>query len=129
MTAVVVDASAIVDLLAGAPASGWIAEYLADADVQAPAHMLAEVLSAIGRLQRTGEIAGPVAEAAVRQLSRIAVTEHAVGGLVPGAWLRREQLHLKDALYVELAAQLDTVVVTTDRRLARATSHAVAPPE
>ena len=36
---------------------------------------------------------------------------------------------LADALYVELAAQLDTVVITTDRRLARATPLAVAPPD
>ena len=50
-------------------------------------------------------------------------------GLISGAWKRRDQVSLTDALYVELAAQLDTVVVTTDRRLARATPLAVAPPE
>ena len=49
--------------------------------------------------------------------------------LVEGAWGRRHQHPPADALYVELAAQLDTVVVTTDRRLARATPLAVAPPE
>ena len=49
--------------------------------------------------------------------------------LVEGAWGRRHQHSPADALYVELAAQLDTVVVTTDRRLARATPLAVAPPE
>ena len=54
---------------------------------------------------------------------------HALDGLVLGAWARRHNLRLTDALYVELAAQLDTVVVTTDRRLARATPLAVAPAE
>jgi len=49
--------------------------------------------------------------------------------LLAGAWGRRDQHSLPDALYVELAAQLNTVVVTTDRRLARATPLAVAPPE
>jgi predicted nucleic acid-binding protein len=48
--------------------------------------------------------------------------------LLVGTWARRDQHSLTDALYVELAAQLDTVVVTTDRRLARATPLAVAPP-
>jgi predicted nucleic acid-binding protein len=41
---------------------------------------------------------------------------------------RRHHLSLADALYVELAARLDTVVVTTDHRLSRATPLAVAPP-
>lgn len=40
-----------------------------------------------------------------------------------------ESCALPDALYVELAARLGTVVVTTDQRLARATPLAVAPPE
>jgi predicted nucleic acid-binding protein len=40
---------------------------------------------------------------------------------------RRHHLSLADAVYVELA-RLDTVVVTTDHRLSRATPLAVAPP-
>lgn len=47
---------------------------------------------------------------------------------IEGAWGRRDQHSLPDALYVELAYQLGTVVITTDRRLARATPLAVAPP-
>jgi predicted nucleic acid-binding protein len=35
-------------------------------------------------------------------------------------------LRVLDALYVELAHQLDTVVVTTDQRLARASDRAEA---
>jgi predicted nucleic acid-binding protein len=50
-------------------------------------------------------------------------------GLLGGAWRRRHHLSLADALYVELA-RLDTVVVTTDHRLSRATpSRARLPPE
>jgi predicted nucleic acid-binding protein len=57
------------------------------------------------------------------------VMQHQLDGLVLGAWARRGTIRLADALYVELAAQLDTVVITTDRRLARATPLAVAPPD
>ena len=53
-----------------------------------------------------------------------------VGTLLAGTWAAATQRRsLTDALYVELAARLDTVVVTTDRRLARATPLAVAPPD
>jgi predicted nucleic acid-binding protein len=55
------------------------------------------------------------------------VQTHPVEGLLGGAWRRRHHLSLADALYVELA-RLDTVVVTTDHRLSRATPLAVAPP-
>jgi predicted nucleic acid-binding protein len=37
-----------------------------------------------------------------------------------GAWARRGDTRLTDALYIELATALNTVVVTTDLRLARA---------
>jgi predicted nucleic acid-binding protein len=40
-----------------------------------------------------------------------------VGDLLLGAWARRHRLRLADALYVELAAQLECPLVTTDRRL------------
>jgi len=43
-----------------------------------------------------------------------------------GAWLRRENIRLADALYVELAEQLDVPLITTDLRLARATPLAEA---
>jgi predicted nucleic acid-binding protein len=44
-----------------------------------------------------------------------------VTSLLLGAWARRDQLRLADALYVELAATRALALVTTDRRL-----HAVA---
>jgi len=36
---------------------------------------------------------------------------------VLGAWARRDQLRLADALYVELAVSLGLSLITTDRRL------------
>ena len=126
---VVADASALVDLLIGGPAVPWIEEQLSDHDAVAPGHVRAEILSALGRRYRGG-VLGPVqVEAAVTRTSRIPIVEKPLADLLAGAWARRDSLQLADALYVELAAQLDTVVITTDRRLARATPLAVAPPE
>ena len=126
---VVVDASAFVELLIGGPASNWIGEQLKDRRLTSPAHVHAEVLSALGRRHRAGTSTVSGIE---EGLSRMAETEgetYPLTQLLLGAWHRRDRLRLADALYVELAHQLDTVVVTTDRRLARATPLAVAPPE
>lgn len=126
---VVLDASAVVELLVGrGVASEWITEQIPD-DVAAPAHLYAEVLSAVGRNVRAGRIGPADAENAIRRALSMRVMQHQLDGLVLGAWARRGSIRLADALYVELAAQLDTVVVTTDHRLARATPLAVAPPE
>lgn len=126
---VVLDASAVVELLVGrGVASEWIAEQIPD-DVAAPAHLYAEVLSAVGRNVRAGRIDPADAENAIRRALSMRVMQHQLDGLVLGAWARRGTIRLADALYVELAAQLDTVVITTDRRLARATPLAVAPPD
>lgn len=126
---VVVDASALVDLLIGGPAVTWIEAQLLDRDAVAPSHVRAEILSALGRRYRGGILDGAQVEAAVLRTSRVPITEKPLSGLLVGAWARRDSIGLADALYVELAAQLDTVVVTTDRRLARATPLAAAPPE
>ena len=40
-----------------------------------------------------------------------------VDELVVGAWARRHQIRLVDALYVELAATMAAPLLTTDRRL------------
>lgn len=125
---IVADASALVDLLAGGPSADWVADRLSDAEVVAPGHARAEILFALGRRHRSGEFDVSQVEALVARASRIPLIDHPVGELLLGAWHRRSNLSLADALYVELAAQLDTVVVTTDHRLARATPLAVAPP-
>lgn len=57
---------------------------------------------------------------ALTSLAGLPVVRHELTRLVVGAWSRRADLRLLDALYVELAAQLDVKVLTTDGRLARA---------
>ena len=126
---VVLDASAFVELLIGGPASRWIGEQLRDRHLTGPAHVHAEVLSALGRRHRSGTSTVSGIEEGLRRMVETEADTYPLPQLLLGAWHRRDRLRLADALYVELAAQLDTVVVTTDRRLARATPLAVAPPE
>lgn len=108
--------------------AAWVEQQLPDHDAVAPAHVRSEILAALGRRYRSGILTAGQVDAALLSTSRLPITEMPVADLLVGAWARRDNIQLADALDVELAAQLDTVVVTTDRRLARATPLAVAPP-
>lgn len=116
---VVIDAAALVDLLAGTEYATAVAARLRNTTLHAPALIDAEVLSAMGRLQRAGELTDEDVATGLAQLETVPLTRHLLPGLLSGAWARRGALRLTDALYVELAAQLDVTLTTTDQRLAR----------
>ena len=118
----VLDASVLVDLLAGTDIAVAASERLTNTVLHAPAHLDAEVLSALGRMQRNGDLTTADVEAALAALTAVPVTRHPIAELAAGAWTRRADLRLTDALYVELAARLRGVVLTSDHRLARASS-------
>lgn len=115
---VVVDASALIDLLLGNELGEAVGERLSDHEMHAPAHLDAEVLSALGRLQRDGRLTAAQVRARLDRLADAPIERRLLGPLVLGAWARRRNLRLVDALYVELAEQLEGALVTTDRRLA-----------
>jgi predicted nucleic acid-binding protein len=117
MAEVVLDASAFVDLLLGNPVGGAVRKRLAGQSLHAPAHIDAEVLSALGRLGRAGHLDDDTVTRLLGRLVDAPIERHPVHGLVAGAWARRHQLRLADALYVELAAAREAALVTTDRRL------------
>lgn len=124
-THIVVDASAVVDLLARvSDRAGAVRSRLSGTVMHAPAHFDAEVLSTLGRLQRAGVLTVPDVDAAVHELRAAPVLRHELPPLIAGAWARRNTFRLTDALYVELAAASDWVLVTTDHRLGRAWSAA-----
>lgn len=127
-TSVVLDASAAVDLLVGAESADWVSDSIRDRELHAPGHFHAEVLNALGRLHHRGALTSDEVGASLRVLALMPVVIGSGARAVEGAWERRDQHSLPDALYVELASRLGTVVVTVDRRLASATPLAVAPP-
>jgi predicted nucleic acid-binding protein len=117
MADVVLDASAFVDLLLGNALGGAVRRRVAGQSLHAPAHIDAEVLSALGRLNRAGQLDDDTVTRLLGRVVDAPVERHPVRELLPGAWVRRHQLRLADALYVELAATRGAVLVTTDRRL------------
>jgi predicted nucleic acid-binding protein len=122
MAEVVVDASAMVDLLLDNELGGAVRRRLAGHALHAPAHLDAEVLSALGRLHRAGALKAEEVESRLHHLVAAPIQRHRVSDLLIGAWSRRHQLRLVDALYVQLAVLRDLPLVTTDRRLHAAPS-------
>lgn len=125
MSIAVVDASLVVDLICGLPAAEGYREMLASADaLAAPAHLDAEVLSALGRLQRTGQLTrGPER---VQALATFGASRWPLRPLLAPAWALIGRIATRDALYVALALSLNATLITTDGRLRRGADGIVA---
>lgn len=117
MADVVVDASALVDLLLGNRLGAEVARRLSDERLHAPAHLDVEVLSALGRLHRGAHLTEEQVETMLASLRAAPIVRHEPADLVRGAWARRDRVRLVDAVYLELADRLDAPLVTTDLRL------------
>lgn len=122
---VVVDASVIVDLVTDSPRAPGIAEMLGHRRLHAPAHVDAEVLSALGRLERAGAMTPRAARRALMRATSTPLDRSPLPELMEGAWRRRKHLRISDALYVELADRLGIPFLTSDQRLGRAHPAAV----
>jgi predicted nucleic acid-binding protein len=113
----VLDASAMVDLLVGRRS---FRQRLNEATVHVPAHFDAEVLSALGRLWRAELLSSDEVAFALAALMSAPFKRHTLEDIVIGAWGRRDNLRLVDALYVEIAERIGVPLLTTDVRLASA---------
>jgi predicted nucleic acid-binding protein len=121
LTVAVVDAAAVVDLLCRFPPAEQVeAAMLGATGLAAPAHLDAEVLSALTRLERGGVVTD--AEGRVRALAELPVERFPLAPLLPAAYQLTKAVAARDALYVSLALSLGARLVTTDDRLARAVS-------
>jgi predicted nucleic acid-binding protein len=110
----------MVDLVARTARARAVGARLRGSAWHAPAHLDAEVLSTLGRLERAGKFDAVEAAEGLLGLSELPIERHAVSPLLLGAWTLRNELRLFDGLYVELARRLGMRLITTDQRLARA---------
>ena len=117
MADLVIDASALVDLVLGGTLGDAVAARASGHTLRAPAHIDAEALSALGRLNRAGKITADAVHSMLGHVSSAPIIRHPLAGLVVGAWGRRGSLRLADAIYVELASSLGLSMITTDTRL------------
>lgn len=117
----------MVDLLLGAPPAPAIRLRLMGRQLHTPAHFDAEVLSALGRLSRASLVSAAAVPSMLPRVENARIQRHPVGPLLTGAWDRRGDLRLVDALYVELAERLDAPIISTDDRLVAAEPRAENP--
>jgi len=122
--ALVVDASALIEALIGTKLGHAVRARMRDHELHGPAHLDAEVLSALVRLHRAGELSPDTVAAALSELEAAPIMRHHLAGLLLGAWQARDRLRFVDALYLELSTKLRVAVLTTDARLARASATA-----
>lgn len=120
LPSIVVDASAIVELLIQSDRADFVRQAISGLDMIAPDFLNVEVLSALRRLQHL-EVALPARiTQAVADLQTAPITRWPTTPLISMIWDLRMNLSAYDASYVALARAHACQLVTGDARLARA---------
>ena len=117
---IVVDASAALEVLLPGAAGDRARVEMRGNRLASPAHLDAEVSSALARRHRAGDLRENQVEAALRELATAPIRRHPLQGLLVEAWSMRHNVAIRDALYVALARRLAGRLLTADSRLARA---------
>lgn len=124
----VVDASAIAELLLGTAPGHRVAERLDRAHLIAPAHLPAEITSVIRGWTLGGHLSETEARTALREYADLGIQLVPVEELMAPAWELRHNLSAYDALYVALARSVDAPLLTLDRRLTATAPDVAAAP-
>lgn len=119
---IVLDASALVELLLNTARGATIRGLVADPGQSLHVPHLAdvEVVHALRHICRDGQMTGMRAVAAVDDLRALDLQRHSHEPLLGRVWALRANLSAYDAVYVALAEALDALLITCDGRLARA---------
>lgn len=119
---IVLDASAVVELLLGTARALDVIELLEDdtQTVHAPHLLDVEVLGVLRRLTHRGVITAAVAARALDDYRDLGIERHDHEPLLDRAWAIRDNVTAADAMYVALAEALPALLLTVDARLASA---------
>ena len=119
---IVLDASAVLELLLGTKQGRSVAARIADPELglHAPHLVDVEIAQALRRYVREGELDPAAAITALQDLRSLDVERHPHEPLLDRVWALRDNLTAYDAVYVALAEALDANLLTCDARLARA---------
>jgi predicted nucleic acid-binding protein len=123
---IVVDASAMLEfLLQTALAPGSKRACFAIGTNFMPHLIDVEVLQALRRLVRMGELSHGRAEEVVAHLSHLDLHRHVHLDLLARAWKLRDNVSAYDAVYIALSEATAAAIVTCDAPLAKAPGHRV----
>jgi len=121
----VVDASALVELLLNRPSGKRIAHRLSDPDevLHAPHLVDLEVAQTLRRYQAAGEMSPERAREALLAFAQMPLERHPHWPFLHRIWELRRNLTAYDAAYVALSEALGVPLLTCDRALASAPGH------
>ncbi len=118
---IVLDASAVVELLLGTGTGRRLAERLRSGESLNAPHLLdIEVTQAVRRYTLAGILSPERGRLALEHLAQLGVERYSQTSLLPRIWALRGNLTAYDAAYVALAEVLEASLLTADRRLAAA---------
>ena len=117
----VLDASALFEVLADTETAEELRQIIGRGSVAAPHLIDAEVLSVIQTMLRRGKLDPTAAHQAVQDLTDWPGERWSHRPLLARAWELRDNVRGYDALYVSLAEALDAPLLTLDHRLGKAT--------
>ncbi len=122
---IVVDASAVIELLLRTPAAKSVETHLfaSGRTLHAPYLLDIEVAQVIRKYAAKGEIGDERARAALDDLSNLRMQRYPHDFLLPRVWELRNNMTAYDAVYVALAEVLSAALLTRDKRLANASGH------
>lgn len=119
---IVLDASALVELILATPTGRLVAERIADPAIGLHVPHLAdiEVAQALRRYAADADIHTNAATTALDDFRALDLQRHAHEPLLERVWELRKNLTAYDAVYVALAEVLDGILLTCDGKLSRA---------
>jgi predicted nucleic acid-binding protein len=122
---IVVDASALLEVLLRTPAARAVERRLFDAgeSLHAPHLIDLEAAQVLRRYAASGQITAERGRAALDDLAALGVRRYPHDWLLIRVWQLRDNLTAYDAVYVALSEALDAPLLTRDRRLAAAAGH------
>ncbi len=122
---IVVDASALLEVLLQTPASEKVAERLFDPGetLHAPHLLDLEIAQVLRRYTLSGEMQSKRSDQALADLADLGLNRYPHDVFLPRIWALRRNLTAYDAAYVALAEALDAPLITRDAVLAGAPGH------
>jgi predicted nucleic acid-binding protein len=122
---IVVDASAVLELLLRTPVAGAIQRRLSNLEGRpnAPHLVDVEVTQVLRRYAATGILDHARGRDLLAIFGDLPLQRFPHHALLPRVWSLRHNLTAYDAIYVALAETLDVPLLTHDRKLARSSGH------
>lgn len=116
----VVDASAVAEILLWSERGSAASALLADHALIAPQHLSAEVASVLRGWSLGGHVSDPEVLQAFRDFVDLGIDQLDMTASLPAVWALRHNLSAYDAMYVVLARAAKCQLLTCDARLAAA---------